>query len=286
MKKITKILVPIDFSTPSENAFRYALLLADKIGASLEIINVVPVQGGSLDYPGLVAQATQQNLETARIRLKKVVDKTLAATGQLLQEAPMISFDLEIGTPVQTICDIAQRQEATMIIMGSRGKNKSQIEKLFGSVAAGVVEKAKCAVMVIPEEFSFSNIEKIIYSTNVNNADPFEIWKTLDLLHPFRPSVDVLHINLKKEGGIKDWGKLEKMKLFFEEKEPELEINFHHRPGTNIQSELNEFVEKNLLDILVMYQPHHDFWDRLFYKSETKEMTQYTKIPLLVLKEE
>lgn len=286
MKKITKILVPVDFSEPSANALRYALQLADKIDASIEVLNIIAPQGEALDYPILVAKATQQRLETARTNLKKFVDTALVATGQVLHEVPMVSSDFEIGVPVQNICDYAQREEVTMIVIGSRGENKSRIEKILGSVAAGVVQKAKCAVLVIPEAATFTEVQKMTYATDIKDADPFEIWKALELLDPFKPSVNLVHVNLNKDGDLKAWKKMEQMKLFFTERSDQLNINFYNVPGTQIEKEINDFVEGHPADLLVMYQGHHNFWDRLFFKSTSKRMALYTKVPLLVLKSE
>jgi len=262
------------------------LQLADKIDASIDILHVVPPRTEGLDYPVLVATATQQHLDIAGETLKKFVDTSLHAIGQGLKNAPMISSSLEIGMPVQRICDTAQREDTSIIVIGSRGENRSRMEKFLGSVAAGVVEKAKCAVIVVPEDLEFSPIEQMTYATDVKDADPFEIWKALDLLQPFKPSVDLVHINLKKEGDLKAWEKMEKMQAFFKEKSSELEINFHHIPGKNVQKELSNFVEEHPTDLLVMYRPPHDFWDRLFYKSYTKQMALHTSVPLLVIKNE
>ena len=151
MSKTTKILLPVDFSEPSANAFRYTLKLANQIGASIEILNVVFPEGESMDYPILVAKATETRLEIARDRLNKFIKKELSGMREVLQKEPVLSTNLEIGTPVQCICSVAKRNDMSLIILGSRGENRSGIESLIGSVAAGVVSKCQCPVIVIPE---------------------------------------------------------------------------------------------------------------------------------------
>lgn len=284
MKKVTEILVPVDFSQPSANALRYALRLADKIEATIDIVHVIPSQADGLDYPVLVAQATQVRVDAARINLKKFVDTGLTSTGPYLKTAPMISADIEIGTPVEVISEVADKEGSRLIVMGSRGNKRSGFEKMLGSVAAGVIKKAKCPVIVVPEEETFSSFEKITYATDIKDADPFAIWNALELLKPYTPAVEIVHINLKKEGDREAWAKMEKMKTFFEGRTENVNVDFYHIPGKKVEEELNEFIEIHPSDLLVMYQPQYDFWNRLFHKSVTKKMAMYTKIPLLVLK--
>lgn len=285
MKKIKRILIPIDFSEHSANAFRYGLQLADKIEAAVDIINVVFPEGETMDYPVLVAQATQTKIETTRKRLKTFVEKGLAAVGESLDNQPMIEADIEIGTPINCICNFAQREDLDLIIMGSKGTNRSNLEKWMGSVAKGVVGKSHCPVLIIPEHAQFEDIKTMTYATDIKDADPFEIWRTLRMISPYQPIINVVHVNLKKEGNLKAWEKLEEIKAFFED-QPKMKVNTFHVPGKNTREEIKEFVEQHETDLLVMYQTKHGFWDRLFFKSNTQEMTNYTTVPLLVLKSE
>ncbi|MFN7135721.1 MAG: universal stress protein, partial [Myxococcales bacterium] len=45
MQRIRKILVPTDFSEPSREALAYALALAPKLDASVELLHVVELPG-------------------------------------------------------------------------------------------------------------------------------------------------------------------------------------------------------------------------------------------------
>jgi nucleotide-binding universal stress UspA family protein len=284
MKKTTKILLPVDFSEPSANAFRYAVQLADHIGASIEILHIVFPEGESMDYPILVAKATETRLEVAKEQLKKFVDKGLADIRESLKKELVLSKGFEIGTPIQSICSFANRNDTNLIILGSRGENRSGIESLIGSVAAGVVGKAQCPVMVIPETATFQPIKFISYATDVKDSDPFEIWRAQQLLSPFTPDIKIVHINFKKEGDNKAWEKMKNMKAFFEDRKAGFKFDFYHIPGKDLEKELNEFVETHDTDLLVMYQAHHSFWDRLFFKSNTKNMALHTRVPLLIQK--
>ena len=285
MKKNKKILFPTDFSEPSANAFRYALCLADHLEAAIDVIHVGFPVVETVTYTGYSNSSTLTMRESLKARIKTFVEEGITQVLEQLNNAPVVDSDVFLGTPVSAITQIAKKKEVDFILMGSHGENKSLIEKLMGSVAAGVVETATCPVFVIPEEVTFKSDITIAYATNLSDSDPFEIWKAVQLLSPLKPSVRVVHIRLPNEKVDTVETKIDQMDIFFKEHHPEMQITFHSIPGRSLQKEIDTFTEVYKLDMLVMYQPHHSFWNRLFFRSNTKEMAVHTKLPLLVQKE-
>ncbi len=284
MKKITKILFPTDFSEPALNAFRYALLMADRMEAKIEVLNVVFPQGESLDFPEMVAVSTQKVLEVQRTLLKKFIENGMTQVLDQLKNAPEIVSDIEIGTPIESITFTAKRDDVDMIMIGSRGDKRSGIEKLMGSIAAGVVKKAHCPVLVIPEKVPFEPITQIAFASNTLESDPFEIWKVIEMLKKPNLIVHCVHFNYKKEGDQEATEHLETMKEFFDKNQSALQMKYHNLPGTKLEDDLNEFVENNGVNMLIMHRTRHSFWERIFKGSATRTMTLHTHVPLLVLK--
>lgn len=280
MKKSKKILFPTDFSAPASNAFRYALLLADKLEANIELLHVVFPEAEPLDFPVLVAQSTQMRLESAKEQLTQFVDIGLTQMLQQLKNAPAISSNIELGTPSKIISDIALRNNIDLIVIGTKGA-QSNLEKFMGSVSAGVVKKSPCPVLVVPEDAELK-MEKVAYASNLNEADPFEIWKMIRLLDMGSPTIRCIHFN----PGDEEMGAevMEEMEDFFIEKSPNVKIHFQNLPGTNVIENLNDFIDLYEVDMLAMYQPHRSFFENLFHHSSTKEMAIKTHVPLLVMK--
>lgn len=280
MKKSKKILFPTDFSAPASNAFRYALQLADQLEANIEVLHVVFPEAEPLDFPVLVAQATQMRLESAKEQLKQFVDIGLTQMLQQLKNAPAITSDIELGTPSKSIADTAERDDIDLIVMGTKGAHKN-IEKIMGSVASAVVKKAHCPVLVVPENAQFQ-LKDIAYASNLNEADPFLIWKMIRLLELESPTIRCIHLNLGGEDVSAE--AMEEMQDFFRERSPNLKIHFQNLPGENVIDGLNDIADYYAVDLLAMYQPNRSFFDNLFHQSSTKEMALKTLVPLLILK--
>ncbi len=280
MKKSKKILFPTDFSQTAANAFRYALLLADKLEANIEVLHVVFPEAEPLDFPVLVAQSTQMRLESAREQMTQFVEIGLTQMVQQLKNAPAIASDIELGTPSKVIADTAKRDSADLIVMGTKGVRRN-LERFMGSVASGVVKKAHCSVLVVPEDAPLE-MEKIAYASNLNEADPFEIWKLIKMLELESPTIRCIHFNRGNEELNPET--MEEMETFFIERSPGLNIHFQTLPGSEFVDSLNDFIDLYEIDLLAMYQPHRSFFENLFHHSNTREMALKTHVPLLVLK--
>lgn len=278
-----KILFPTDFSEPSKNAFRYALLLADHMEASIKVIHAT-LPTDDIEVYGRHDFSTELLLKDLKKEADSFVDLGITQVLPQLKNPPVISTQILLGTPIRTITKLVEEEKISLILMGSRGNNRSRLDRVLGSFAAGVVEKSIIPVIIIPENITFKPVKTIAYASDLVDTDPFEIWKVINLWGPSISSVDIIHIKLENEDAEKLEYRMKEMDMFFADRFKDMEFNFHIVSGLSVQKELDRFTEKYQPDMMVMYQPLHTFWDKLFFKSYTKERTVLTQIPLLVQK--
>jgi nucleotide-binding universal stress UspA family protein len=138
-----RILVPIDFSEPSDAALDYARVLATRFGASLHVLHVVddPYRTfySAEVYVPEVEGLRDEMLNDALTRLKtRVADATdLDATAEAV-----------IGAPAAAIVDFAAGREIDLIVMGTHGRG-GMAHLLMGSVAERVLRTAPCPVLTV-----------------------------------------------------------------------------------------------------------------------------------------
>jgi len=281
MKKVTKILVPVDFSACSENALVYAMHLADKIKANLLLLNIPSADSAGLESPVSASLVVDEQIKQSRVRIKTLIQKVTESIRSSLDEVPPIQTNIEAGRVETTICDVAARNQVEYIVMGTQGEN-STLDKYLGSVASNVLKDAPCPVIVVPENTEFAKKVVIGYATDFSDADPFEIWKAVKLFKPFQPIIKCVHFNEKQ---VYTEDKIRELELYFKETSPELNIEFYSLPVEDKVKDMNDFVEKYDINILVMYKPKRTFFKSLFHKSYTQKMASHTNVPLLVLKE-
>jgi nucleotide-binding universal stress UspA family protein len=136
------ILVAHDFSDTAEGALRYALDLAEKLGAALTIVHAyeVPIYGFP-EGPALVPEMATQLEQASRAALDSVVRR--AARPGLVPDSR-----LRQGPAWSEINTTAKEIGADLIVLGTHGR-RGVARALLGSVAEKVVRTATCPVLTV-----------------------------------------------------------------------------------------------------------------------------------------
>lgn len=143
MPTIHKILVPTDFSDSSKLAVRYAVGVAEAMGAQLMLAHVAEAPFDYAAY-GLAPETV------ARIRgdVRKTIDEQLEAIRVENGCGDDCTLHVLEGTPSFEIVALAKRESADLIVIATRGQ--SGIKHLvLGSTAERVVRMAECPVLTV-----------------------------------------------------------------------------------------------------------------------------------------
>ena len=144
MTRITRLLVPTDFSPTSDIALQYALDIAPP-DAAIHVLHVVEDLGVTAAYPdgfymespGLRGELTDE----AHKRLQDIVRR--AARPHLT-----LTTEVLVGWPVAAIVQDAKSRDADLIVMGTHGRS-GLAHALLGSVAERVLRTAPCPVLTV-----------------------------------------------------------------------------------------------------------------------------------------
>ena len=268
------ILVPIDFSKASLNAAKYAVSFAEALSANLHLLNVVPAPVVIDDSILASVLITQAELSENNHRLIKEEVDSLSKKANV-----EIKSVVAEGLPSDVIAEVAKELKADLIIMGMKGKGKSN--SVFGSTATAVIRKSGFPVLVIPENGDYQPIRNITFASDF---DPDVESDSYDLLIKLaqKLNIPVYVLNVQKKncalGAERTIGKM-KTSLAFSSLHPE----FHSVYDRNVEEGIHMFIEKNPTDVLVMVAHPHNLFERMFGTVHTKEMSYQTKIPLLIL---
>ena len=142
-----RILVPTDFSSASHSALEYAIDLATRYGAALDVLHVTDEPGYVTTYPdGYFA-----GLPELREQMREDAERQLAATARTCSAANVpFTTHLITGRPATTIVQQAAEQDADLIVMGTHGRSGFE-HLILGSVAERVIRSAQCPVLTVRE---------------------------------------------------------------------------------------------------------------------------------------
>lgn len=138
------VLHASDFSPASRPALVEAVAWARRAGAPLVLLHVrTPpspfATGGRL--PASYLELEARDRAATRQRLARLVDRTRRAGIEVRGEVAE-------GPPAEAIARAAGRHRARAIVMGTRGRGALG-RALLGSVANGVLARAKCPVLTV-----------------------------------------------------------------------------------------------------------------------------------------
>ncbi len=135
------IIVAVDGSHLSDKALERAILECKVHGACLLAVNVVE----SLSFLSL----HPESYESAKDRLMREPLKLLGEAEKKAKQAGIeVRTIAEPGRPADVISEIARREEADEIVVGSLGKNAVD-NLLLGSVSSRLVQTAPCTIIVV-----------------------------------------------------------------------------------------------------------------------------------------
>jgi nucleotide-binding universal stress UspA family protein len=158
MIRLTKVLVPTDFSEPSAKAVAYGEELARRFGASLHVLHAVeePLAQGwdAYGFPGLLPERRAEMLADAQRRLEEAVPPVERDR----QATELVTC---LGEPHREIVRFANERGIDLIVMGTHGRG-GMAHLLLGSVAEKVVRTAPCPVLTVRDrEREFVIAERI-----------------------------------------------------------------------------------------------------------------------------
>jgi len=147
-----KLLVAVDGSEEAEVALAYATDVAAAMDGQLTVVHAVDPsvydEGGTQPISSITDAEHRllvESLEDAEERGFDVLEDARRFADELGCE---VETELLYGDPVEEVTAYADREEFDTIFVGHRGRSE-QAERVLGSVAKDVVERATVPVTVV-----------------------------------------------------------------------------------------------------------------------------------------
>jgi nucleotide-binding universal stress UspA family protein len=139
----TRILVPVDFSGNAEHALDYAIEVGSKLGATIQVLNVIGIP--ALGVPELGVALASTTIDSMLRDSQAALDKLVASREGKARFAEAL---LRSGDPRDVIVQTAQETGCDLIVMGTHGR-RGLSRALLGSVAEMVVRTSPVPVLTI-----------------------------------------------------------------------------------------------------------------------------------------
>jgi len=272
------IIVPTDFSPIATNAMNFAADMATNINASLLLLHVYQVPVSMTDVP-VVMISTEELKKSSESKLQELKDALTHITSGKIK----IYSEARLGDVSDELEDVCKRIQPFAVIMGTHGA--SGMERiLFGSTTLTAIRHLKWPVIVVPPGKEYgTGIKKIGFACDfdkVVETTPIDFIK--NMVKEFGAELHVL--NVDHDGKHFKPGTPEES-LMLHTLLQDLNPNYHFIDHVDIEDGINEFVEKNNIDLLITIPKKHKLLDSLFKQSSTKQLVTQSHVPVMCVHE-
>ncbi len=271
---IKTILVPTDFSETAKNATHYAIAFAEKMN-----INKITLFHGyqvlSVNDP-IVRKVEVLNVEPIQSKSIELLEAFKASLGDI---PAGIQIELTHGSAdlIDGIEEIIEFTQADIIISGITGGNKLK-ETFVGSNTLALAKKVSIPVIIVPPTATCKQIQKMALATDLVDVEAtipdVKIRKPF-ILHQLELSI--VHVSSSEE-----MADVNKQKDAFKTLFPGYPLSFVNLQSDNFTEALNDYCEKESIDLLTVIPKQHGIWGKLF-NSHTKALAFQSNIPLYVV---
>ena len=272
------IIVATDFSPVSLNAVNYAADLACAMNTNLVLLHVCPLPVSYVEVPfaadsltSMIKEAEERMLHLRRDLINRINDRIAIIT------------EVKMGNVFEGIEEYSLTTAPYAIIMGTQGTG-AMGKLFFGSNSIAALKSLSWPLIVVPPEAKFKNIRKIGIACDLKKVvetAPVEQIKVL--MSVFQAELHVIHVNRESEKAysaeiVEESGLLQEML-------EDLHPVYHFLNYVNIDEGLNEFSQKNDIDLLIIIPKKHNLIDKIFHKSHSKHLITHTHVPVMSVHE-
>lgn len=275
---MNKILVPVDFSKPSENALRVASELARKNNAELFVLHVVEMAEtlfGTEQF-NINDEQILFFMKMAKKRFAKFLKKTYL-------DGLRVTDAVEVGSPTMAISELQKEHAIDFIVMGSNGASGID-EILIGSNTEKVVRYSKVPVLVVKQELETLEINKIAFASNFDVENVMAFHRVRAFADTFGAEIELLYVNLPGN-------------QFYSTEEINLQVeNFlqkaEYTPGNNITIYNDYSIELGVIngakscnaDIIAMPTHGRKGLSHFFNGSIGEDVVNHSTMPVITFK--
>ena len=272
-----KILVPIDFSKPSEYAAKMAAKIAKKTGASITIIHLIELPSEIVD----IYYGSRFSIPESMLYLRKIKEKILKFKNNFFTEDMKVDYFIKLNNPFDGIRKYADKIDADLIIMGSKGHSKFE-EIIIGSNTEKIVRSSKIPVIVVKRDSKKFSLKNLVFASNFKKDNKEVFIKFLDFANIFNSKIHLLRVNTPSQFENTFEAK-QKMKDFIKEYNL-LKYSINIYDDTSIEKGIINFSREKKVDLIALSTHGRSGISHLFSRSVAKSLSEIALKPIFTVK--
>ena len=194
MDSLRSLIVPVDFSEPSNAAVNRAIALARLDGASIHLVHAITSKLLESPYEVSVPDAVREGVQRAATGRMEALRKHTEADG-----ANSVTTEIvETNDPVSAIEQAVAAHRGDLVVMGTHGHGPIA-RAWLGSVAERTIRSLSCPVLAVREDQEATDIRRILVPVDFSAHSEEAAASASALAARCDATVDLLYAHLVSE---------------------------------------------------------------------------------------
>ncbi|WP_247235555.1 universal stress protein [Telluribacter sp. SYSU D00476] len=269
------VLVTTDFSANSKAGIRFAVQLAAQTGSSLVFLNIIE----ELRNPWLAEESfTDKTLLKHQEKLNRFVSKVYKQAGVTPGNYTCV---VRGGAPVdQCIIDYALEEKVDLICMSTQGAGV--MGRLVGTLSSAIMASSPIPVVVVPARYRRVPVTHLLYASDLQDLK-HELDLVKSVAGPLDAAISTVYFEYSPLLEVAD-----QLVSKAEINHQTDRVTFMLKKATlekSLPQHLNDEVHNSRPSMVVLFTKSNRSWlDRLFWPSNSAELSFITKVPLLIFR--
>ena len=265
MKKIKNMLIPTDFSAKINGIFPYVRDLAQNLNAQITALNI------NDDFLKTLTKEDEMELQKNIETLFNNAVNNPSGTEKTPVKVKILRGPFHQFMPSKK-GDLLVINQAELGVFLSKMMNIS----LFKTS-----HKTNCPVLLVPQNASWSPIERILFANDVETITPAMVRTISDFAEQFDAVVHLVHVaeNDKKSEGFtkKKWDDL------YHKAAASSPFVLHKINGSNTVQNLKKYVQKHRINLTTFVNKQRHFWHELLQPKINQTAAFSTGLPTMIM---
>lgn len=275
-----KILFPTDFSETANNAFIFALNIAQRSKATIYVLHIYKSPIINSRIPAKLI--SDYNLDVELKSFENFRDKS-QAMHKFADENGFSDVELKLilkeGFFTNRLKEFVEEESnIDLVIMGTGGASSYLDKTFFGSNTVNTIENLNIPVLSIPSKASFNPFNTVVFTTLFKEKDKTALDELITRTEKFNTTIYCLHVTKNKqkiESVLSEW------KEYFAGKPVVFEILDY---TDSVNHTILKFVSDNNIGMIAAVSRNLNFFEELFSPSFTKKISYESEVPIFVFK--
>ncbi|MDR6458523.1 nucleotide-binding universal stress UspA family protein [Chryseobacterium vietnamense] len=277
------ILVPVDFTSTTENAVRIAADWA-KAYEYQNIILLKTAGESEFDYLHIAEGHSFVNEESVNNLLQRTELLFDQLIGIVAEKSPEIKVSkvLSDWTLTRSINELLKNQPSVELIILGSDDQTSSTESFVSEHIISIARTSPVKTLIVPHSYQYTPVKNIFIPCDIKGIKRLErLFHHKSVIHKQDVHLSFLNINTREK---EDENQKKELEDYIREHLTEIPSSIHYSHDENIIKGILNFAASDNADLIIALPGKHSFLYYLASRSISEGIYQNTHQPVLILK--